>query len=86
MVRPEWWKKMHDKEILDKYVDLDKSYLTDTEKKQIMNMLYKYKYAFSLRDKIDTCPNISAFFTMISWYGFILPLVSSILFMSCSNY
>ena len=23
-----------------------------------MDMLYKYKEAFSLRDKIDTCPNI----------------------------
>ena len=31
-------KYMSDKEILDKYVDLDKSCLTDEEKKQVMNM------------------------------------------------
>ena len=40
---------MSDREILDKYVDLDKSCLTDVEKKQVMDMLYKYKEAFSLR-------------------------------------
>ena len=49
---------MSDKEILDKYVDLDKSCLTDAEKKEVMDMLYKYKDAFSLRDEIGTCPNI----------------------------
>ena len=49
---------MTDREILDKYIDLDKSYLSDTEKKEVMDMLYKYKDAFSLRDKIGTCPNI----------------------------
>ena len=27
------------------------------EKKQVMEMLYKYKKAFSLRDEIGTCPN-----------------------------
>ena len=45
-------------EILDKYLDLDKSYLSDSEKKQVMDMLYKYKDAFSLRDEIGICPNI----------------------------
>ena len=49
---------MTDKEILDKYMDLDKSCLTDREKKQVMDMLYKDKDAFSLRDEIGTCPNI----------------------------
>ena len=49
---------MSDKEILDKYVDLDKSCLTDKVKKQVMDLLYKYKDAFSLRDEIDTYPNI----------------------------
>ena len=34
----------------DKYVDLDKSCLSDSEKKQVMDMSYKYKDAFSLRD------------------------------------
>ena len=38
---------MSDKEILDKYVDLDKSCLTDIEKKQVMDMVYKYKDTFS---------------------------------------
>ena len=51
-------KYMSDKEVLDRYVDSDKSCLTDKEKKQVMDMLYKYKDAFSLRDKIGTCPNI----------------------------
>ena len=49
---------MTDKEILDKYIDLDKSCLTEKEKKEVMDMLYKYKEAFSLRDEIGTCPNI----------------------------
>ena len=49
---------MSDKEILDRFVDLDKLCPTDEEKKQVMDMLYKYKDAFSLRDKIGTCPNI----------------------------
>ena len=51
-------KYMSDREILKKYVDLDRSCLTDPEKKQVMDMLYKYKDAFSLRDEIGTCPNI----------------------------
>ena len=49
---------MTDQEILDKYTDLDGSCLTKEEKKEIMEMLYKYKVAFSLRDEIGTCPNI----------------------------
>ena len=28
------------------------------EKEEVMDMFYKYKEAFSLRDKIGTCPNI----------------------------
>ena len=43
---------MSEKEILDKYIDLDKSYLTDEEKEQVMDMLYKYKDAFSMRYEI----------------------------------
>ena len=30
----------------------------EKEKKQVMEMLYKYKEAFSSRDEIGTCPNI----------------------------
>ena len=48
---------MSDREILEKYVDLEKSCLTDKEKNQVMDILYKYKEAFSLRDEICTCPN-----------------------------
>ena len=51
-------KYMTDKEILDKYIGLDKSCLTASEKKKVRDMIYKYKDAFSLRDEIGTCPNI----------------------------
>ena len=44
-------RNMSEREILDKYVDIDKSCLTDAEKKQVMDILYKYKDAFSLRDE-----------------------------------
>ena len=49
---------MTDQEILDKYIDLESSCLTKEKKKEVMEMLYKYKEAFSLRDGIGTCPNI----------------------------
>ena len=49
---------MTDKEILDKYIDLDKSCLTESEKREVRDMTYKNKDAFSLRDEIGTCPNI----------------------------
>ena len=49
---------MADKEILDKHVHLDNSCLNIEEKKEVMDMLYRYKKAFSLRDEIGTCPNI----------------------------
>ena len=49
---------MTDKEILDKCIDLDKSCLTEEEKKEVMNMLYKYKETFSLRYEISTCLNV----------------------------
>ena len=47
-----------DREILDKYVNLDNPCLTKTEKMQIRDLLYKYKDAISLRDEIGLCPNI----------------------------
>ena len=49
---------MSHREILEKYIDLEKSCLTEIERKEVMDMLYKYKGAFSLRDEIGTCPNI----------------------------
>ena len=48
---------MTDQEMLDKYIDLEKSCLPEKEKKEVMEM-YKCKEAFSLRDEIGTCPNI----------------------------
>ena len=51
-------KYMMDREILDKYVNLDNSCLTKLEKKQVRDLLYQYKEAFSLRDRIGLCPNI----------------------------
>ena len=50
-------KYMTDKEIPEKYINLDKSCLMEKEKKEVMDMLYMYKEAFSLRDEIGTCPN-----------------------------
>ena len=51
-------KYMLDREILEKYINLDNMCLQEEEKKEVMDMLYKYKEAFSLRDEIGTCPNI----------------------------
>ena len=51
-------KYMTDREILDKYVNLDNSCLTKMEKMQVRDLLYKYKDAFSLRDEIGLYPNI----------------------------
>ena len=51
-------KYMMDKEILDKYIGLDNSCLTEKEKREVMEILYKYKEAFSLRDEIGMCPSI----------------------------
>ena len=51
-------KYMMDKEILDKYINLRDSCLTEQERKQVMELLYEYKDDFSLRDEIGTCPNV----------------------------
>ena len=51
-------KHMTDREILDKYINLDNSCLTKAEKEQVRDLWYKYKDAFSLRDEIGLCPNI----------------------------
>ena len=49
---------MTDREIMQKYIDLRNSCLNEEEKVKVMDMLYKYKETFSLRDEIGTCPNI----------------------------
>ena len=49
---------MTDREILEKYINLNNSCLDKGEKTKVMDMLFKYREAFSLRDEIGTCPNI----------------------------
>ena len=51
-------KYVMDREILDKYIDLESYCLTKWEKQKLRNLIYEYKDAFSLRDDIGTCPNI----------------------------
>ena len=51
-------KHMTDRKILDKYIDLENSCLTKQEKQKLKDIIYDYKDAFSLKDKIGTCPNI----------------------------
>ena len=50
-------KHMTDKEILKKHMDLDKSCLTE-KKDEVMDMMYKFKEVFSLRDEICMSPNV----------------------------
>ena len=50
---------MSDKEILEKYINLGNICLTEEEKKEVIDVLFKYKEAFNLRDEIGTCPNIA---------------------------
>ena len=49
---------MTDQGISDKYIDVESLCLNKEEKKELMEMLHKYKEVFSLRDEIGTCPNI----------------------------
>ena len=51
-------RNMTDREILEKYIDLGTSCLNKEERLKVMDMLYKYKEVFSLRDEIGTCLNI----------------------------
>ena len=51
-------KYMTNREIMEKYIDLEKSCLMDKEKKEVMDILYQYKEVFGLRDEIGTHPNI----------------------------
>ena len=64
-------KYMTDHEILDKYIDLYSSCLTKEEMKEIMEMLYKYKEAFSLRDETGTCPNIEVEIDVMDKFPFL---------------
>ena len=48
---------MTDREILEKYINLSNSCLNKEEKTEVMDMLYKCRETFSLRDEIGTCQN-----------------------------
>ena len=49
---------MTNREILEKYINFNNSCLNKEEKTKVMDILYKYREAFSLRDEIGTCLNI----------------------------
>ena len=49
---------MTDREILEKYINLNNSCLSKEEKIKVMDMLNIYKEAFSLRDEIGTAPTL----------------------------
>ena len=49
-----------DAEILFEKIDLRDSALTKKEKAKLMKMILKYRDAFSLRDEIGACPNLTA--------------------------
>ena len=51
-------RKMSDDEIIEKFVDLTESDLTNEEKDEFIEILKEHRDAFSLRDEIGECPNI----------------------------
>ena len=67
-------KYMSEREILEKYIDLDNMCLQEEEKKDVMNMPYKNKEAFSLRDEIGTYPNIEVGIDVTDKAPFLLDL------------
>ena len=52
-------RNMSDEEILRKFVDLSKSDMIDEEKEELMELILDHRDAFSLRDEIGECPNIT---------------------------
>ena len=51
-------RKMSDDKIIEKFVDLTDSDMTEEEKFEFIQVLKDYRDAFSLRDEIGECPNI----------------------------
>ena len=51
-------RNMTDRECLENYIDLSDSDITEREKKNLYEVLYKYKKAFSLRDEIGLCQSM----------------------------
>ena len=48
-----------DSQILYEKIDLSQSHLTSKEKAKLMKLVVKYREAFSLRDEIGACPNLT---------------------------
>ena len=51
-------RNMTDRECPEEFIDLSDSDITETEKKNLYKLLYKYKKAFSLRDEIGLCQSM----------------------------
>ena len=51
-------RNMTDGECLKKYIDLSDSDMSETEKRNLYKLLYRYKKAFSLRDEIGLCQSM----------------------------
>ena len=51
-------RNMTDRECLEEFIDLTDSDITETEKKNLYKLLYKYKKEFSLRDEIGLCQSM----------------------------
>ena len=51
-------RNMTDRECLEEFIELSDSDITETEKKNLNKLLYKYKKAFSLRDEICLCQSM----------------------------
>lgn len=54
-----------DRELLEQTIDLSKSCLTTTQRLEFLDVLEKYKDAFSLRDEIGLAPNIEVSLDLI---------------------
>ena len=50
---------LSDDQILDRTIDLSNSRLSSSKKRRLMAMLKHYKKAFSLRDELGECPNVT---------------------------
>ena len=68
-------KYMSNEEILRKHINLDNTCLSRTEKEEVMDMLYQYKNAFSLRDKIGLCPDIEVGIEVMDKSPFLLDYI-----------
>ena len=51
-------RKMTDREILEKYIDLSESIMTEQQKSDLFDLMMEHREAFSLRDEIGECPDM----------------------------